>query len=196
MKRPGVWTWAFWNSSLVTTIIGSLVFASLVSLVVVLIAHNLEKKRKLFDFQLEMYRSFITVSNSALGQLLAVQGGRSIRSEREYKAEVTRARQAPDVLRATNYQIEAAFRDDSMHLDMNELLLVTWKLLEGTTRDPPASDKEIDPLHRRYRVIATIMEVKMMREMGLIDKGFAAAAVQMLAKKLEETGTEKPRAGR
>jgi hypothetical protein len=121
---------------------------------------------------------------------LALRDDRFLGSEEQFDKEHTKAHQTKDTLRHMYHQMDAAFGDESIRRDAYHLDRVIWNLLEETTVSPPATWQRINTLHWRYRLIGKIIEVKMMREMGLTGKDEAADFVRDFTEKLEEPASE------
>lgn len=170
MEFPGFWTWAFWNSQLVTTVIGAGVFAVIVALMAVKLSHRWEMRRKRFDFQLDTFRSFNDVSRDMLTQAFEFYTLRGTVQEADFqKKDDEWSYQVLATFNNTDAQINAAFCEKSIRVDQQTLRHILGQIRAKTLQTPKAPYcAEIQPLILNYLGQAEIIRLKMRREMELV----------------------------
>lgn len=167
MGRPGLLTWAFWNSQLVTTIIGALIL----SLVVAWVSHRWQMRTKLFEFQVETFRSFNDVSGEVIIRLTDLYHLRDTVPDVDFQKIRREVAHRKLALLNMDAQIEAAFRDESLFGDLLEVKSVLneiqQEILQTPTKGPLG---KIEPLQNRYIWQTKVMKMKMMRKMEMMTR--------------------------
>ncbi len=169
MEFPGFCTWAFWNSLLVTTILGMGIFAAIVAGMALIFSHRWEMRRKRFDFQLDTFRSFNDVSRIMLTQTFDLYRLRGTVEEAVFqKKDNEWSYQVLATFNNTDAQINAAFGDKSIRSVLADLRDTMGRVRLITLQNPKPPFAEVNPFILRYLGLAEIIRVKMRKEMGLI----------------------------
>lgn len=203
MGFPGFCTWAFWNSQLVTTVIGALILSLIVAAMVGRMSHRWEMKRKRFDFQLQVFRRFEERSRDlglrisslfGLHKTSTTPSPESDTLEREIEAKkaelaVNNAKQA--VMEASLHltylyaQIKAAFRDKTILEDFKQVTRDTVREAMKAFAEEAPESLPYEPLVLRRVCYTEIVKIKMIREMGTV----AAKECDEIVKYLQDSIT-------
>jgi len=169
MEFPGFCTWAFWNSPLVTTILGTGIFAGIVVWMTLIFSHRWEMRKKRFDFQLDTFRSFNDVIRNMLTQTFGMYTMRGTVSNLDFeKKDNEWSYQVLATFNNTDAEINAAFGDKSIRKVLDELRETMGKVRNITLQDPKPPYTDVFPFILRYLGQAEIIRVKMRKEMELI----------------------------
>ncbi len=170
VEMPDFFTWAFWNSPLVTTIIGAFVFTGAIVIIAAVISHRLERRRKVFDFKLDVFRSFNELCRAMLTEGFEFYHSRGTVPESEFiKKDTEWSYQVFATFNNEDAQINAVFSDKSIRVDLQNLRDILGQIREKTLETPKAPfHAEIQPLFGNYLGQAEIIRLKMRKEMDLV----------------------------
>ena len=168
MEMPGFWTWPFWNSPLVTTVLGTLIFTGLIALAAAIISDRLAKRRRVFDFQLEIFQNFNQRIWDFYDKFRDLAKMRATLDKEFTKKVLELQTRYSQFIFPLSIQAHTAFRDVRVFEEIDKLDTAWEQICDVMKGGEDWSLGTLHPLMTRYIVKVQVIMLRMRKQMHLI----------------------------